>query len=329
MLSDNNKTHLHTFSKNIQFALFLAIICLALSCEKTPVTPIDEGENPADTCFHQTKEASTLERIVFLGHTYHLPYSVDERLEYLVKQKYLDQFQHVWLGGDMCSETTKDSTTLDYMNCLFDLSHPHTLWAPGNHDVRNGNTHFITNITERPLYYTTTLDNLVVMVLNTNLEEPDCDELDTQLAMLTTVCDTIQDASHLVVLTHHVIWGDADDGIRNISMWDRANGNKAFWLSECKPNTKFHQTLYPLFTAVQDRGIQVVFIAGDYGQREKEFQYLTEKGIWLIGSGIARTYTEHNGVALPSDHILELTLDKTQRELTWEFVNLDSLALVW
>lgn len=321
-----------SFKNNSYIFCLITIICFAISCEKSPVTPTPEPppvEEEEDSCLHISPESKIIEKIVFLGHTYHGAHTVDERLEYLATKDYFDQFEHIWLGGDMCSETTQRSTTIDYLDCLFDLSHPRSHWALGNHDVRNGDVHFITDATERPTYYTSTHDNLVLMVLNTNLADPDCEEMNNQITMIKNVCDTIQEASHLVVLTHHVIWGDSDAGIQQINMWDRANGNKAHWLSECKPNTKFHQTLYQYFTAVQSKGIQVVFIAGDYGQREKEFQYLSAKGIWMIASGIARTYTEHNGLTLPSDNILELRLDKANRDLTWEFVNLDSLELVW
>ncbi len=318
------------FSSNLVLVLFLALFSLSTSCSKeddvSPESLPPIVEMPNDSCLHLTATTKRIEKMVFLGHTYDWTNTVDERLEYLASKKYFQDFDHIWLGGDMCSETTQESATLDYLNCLFDLSHPRTHWAVGNHDVRNGNHHFITNATQRPFSYTSLHGDLAVMVLNTNLYDPECTELDAQNNMIQNVCDTLEVASHLVVLSHHIIWGDADAGIQSINMWDRANANKPFWKSECAPNTKFHQSLYPLFTAVQERGIQVVFIAGDYGQREKKFQYLSEKGIWFIASGIDDSYVEHNGIPLPPDHILELQYDTFDANLSWKFADLDSLV---
>ncbi|MEZ4827576.1 MAG: hypothetical protein R3C61_15030 [Bacteroidia bacterium] len=48
----------------------------------------------------------------------------------------------------MCSETTEEFSTLKYLNRHFRLSDP-APWAVGNHDVRNGNTEWITGLRAR------------------------------------------------------------------------------------------------------------------------------------------------------------------------------------
>ncbi len=317
-------------SKNLFFFCICIVLFLQTACKKNSPFP-EAGTSDTGTCLTVSTPNAPTEQVIFLGHIYDPkhPTVIEDRLEYLARKGYFQQFEHIWLGGDICAETTSESYTLDYLDCLFDLSHPHTHWAVGNHDIRNGNKHFITDKTLRPFFYVSIHDNFVVLVLNSNLYDPDCEDLDTQAMMIHQLCDTIQHASHLLVLSHHIFWSNADAGLQAINMSEKANANKPFWLSECRAGTEFQKTLYPRFKKVQERGIQVVFIAGDYGQKDKLFQYQSEAGIWFLASGIARNYTTYNNQPLPPDHILSLTLNKSQQQLSWQFLNVDSLVNAW
>ena len=89
--------------------------------------------------------------ILFLGHTYQTNSTVDERVERLLLQNY----EHIWLGGDVCAATTRDLSTLIYLDSLFNFRKPGNFWAIGNHDVNTtDNDHlFIEAATGRNEYY--------------------------------------------------------------------------------------------------------------------------------------------------------------------------------
>ena len=84
---------------------------------------------------------------IYLGHINEKHNAVDRRIE----QADLSKYDQIWLGGDLCSETTREESTLDYVDSLFNLSSKNTHWSVGNHDVRNGNTEWITARTGRDL----------------------------------------------------------------------------------------------------------------------------------------------------------------------------------
>ena len=128
-----------------------------------------------------------------------------------------ENFDQIWLGGDICSETTKKKGTVTYLDQLFDLSSNNTHWAIGNHDFRNGNLNYITDATKRPLYYAQYQDGITLLVLNLFMEHrfyiDSCEYKQKQYEYVTEVLDTIQKSSHLVLLMHSVIWSDVDQEI--------------------------------------------------------------------------------------------------------------------
>ncbi|MDX2245234.1 MAG: metallophosphoesterase [Bacteroidia bacterium] len=267
-------------------------------------------------CVYETPLPGETQTIIFLGHTYQKRDRMDRRLEKVNYKKY-DQ---IWLGGDMCSETTEEYSTLKYLDNHFRLGDPRTHWAVGNHDVRNGNTNWITEYTGRDLFYASSDQGLTVLVLNTNFEDPDCGLLEAQYNLMTTVLDTLQTSSHLVVLTHHCIWGDA---VAGQDMWMTANGNKPFWRSLCTEGSEFMPDILPRLKAVQARGVQVICLAGDFGQRVKAFEYRSAEGIWFLGSGLNKGLSNEID---PDDQAMILTFDPVQKSLEWEFVAVTELA---
>lgn len=293
----------------ILFLLFLLFATL-FACQKSPVSIFEEPLAPH------------IHKILFLGHTYQWGKGakIDPRLERLDYA----QCDQIWLGGDICVETTRKYSTLSYIDSFFDLSNEKTHWAVGNHDVVQGNLNWISEFTQRPLFYTVYQDGFTLMVLNTNLYEPECNALNVQFDMIQAVTDSISQSSHLVILTHHIVWGDVD---ASMDMWKRANANKPFWLSRCAENTKFHQVIYPMLKAVQARGVQVLCIAGDYGQKDKAFEFETAEGVWFLASGInnSQEKEEAKRELLPKDKILLLEHDVLLKTMEWQFLDLDSL----
>ena len=241
----------------------------------------------------------------------------------------LSQYENIWLGGDICAQSSRKEETLDYIDGLFDVGKEGNHWALGNHDVTTKRYDWIKERTKRPDFYSEYNDGMTVMVLNANWYEPECEKLEEQYTMFENVCDTIQKSSHLVLLSHHIIWSDIE-GMP--SMWEKANANKPFWESKCgTPETsRFQDILYDQLVEVQKRGVQVVFISGDYGQKDKFFEEQTDDGVWFLASGIDR-HNRHFSDSLKSivkDKVLHLQHNSEERSLSWEFLDLDSLSEV-
>ena len=256
--------------------------------------------------------------ILFLGHTYGTNETIDARLEKINFNRY----DHIWLGGDICAESDHKRSTLEYLDSLFNLKSAGHYWALGNHDITYDHLDWIEETTGRNEFNVEHLNGMTVMVLNTNLYDPECDRMEEQFDMFDKVCDTIQESSHLVVLSHHVMW-DTAPGLPN--MYGRANANKSFWQSRCEPDSKFHHVLYDRLLKAQERGVQVVFISGDLGQKEKAFQQQCDNGMWFLGSGIDQS-NKYMASDTARDKILYLEHNPAARTLDWQFLDLDSLS---
>ncbi|MEM7369183.1 MAG: metallophosphoesterase [Bacteroidota bacterium] len=269
-------------------------------------------------------EAVVIEKkgILFLGHPYDTPTTVDPRIELLD----LTQYEQIWLGGDICSETTKALSTVQYIDTLFDVSSPNTHWAVGNHDIRNGNLEWITDATQRKLFYSHSSNGMTILVLNSNLDRTECEEKEAQFQFIQQLTDTISESSHLFLLMHHIVWGKVEDGMDAIST---ANAGSSWMQFRCNNSSKFEQIIYPLLQQVQARGVQVMVISGDGGQKKsKTYEYLTDDGIWFLISGINNVNIEDpvERAKLPPDRVLYLELDPESRRLRWEFPDLDLLV---
>ena len=197
---------------------------------------------------------------LFLGHIYETPNTIDSR----IASADLSGYQQIWLGGDVCAETTEEESTLDYLDDLFDLGSNTTHWTLGNHDLRNGNLEWITLRTGRKTFYTHHFDGITLLILNTNFRGPeDCDMMDEQINLIRSVADTISNSSHLIVLTHHIVWGAVDSAIQPAEF---SNIDGSWTPLQCDPVERFEDIVLPELIKVQEKNIEVFCIAGDMGQ---------------------------------------------------------------
>ena len=263
---------------------------------------------------------------IFLGHTYDWQSpsgnKVDPRLEMIDYNKY----DGVWLGGDICANTSLNPQTFKYLDALFDLKNPNSHFTLGNHDYRDNNLepYFIT--TGRPDYYTSSFKSLVISVLNTNLNSSDCENLNAQDRMLNSVCDTIKSASHYILLMHHQIFRD----IEGIEAY-RSHGELHHYPMNCDRNDSyFHTTLYPRLAELEKRGIDVVLVVGDTGWH-KGSEAKCNNGINFLASGINNSKHLNQDVS-PSkfgdDMVLVFKYKAEQRELSWEFKKLNGMVVL-
>lgn len=278
-----------------------------------------------------------VKKYLFLSHCYQWGVVDNNRIDYRLKGFDFKVYDQVWLGGDLCARTSESPATLDYLDSIFDLSSEKTHWALGNHDIVEGNVNLITNKTKRKTFYSSFADGIGIVVLNTTEfhdpayrpKEFECALLDGQLNMLQDIADTIKKASHLVVLHHLPMLSNEMTG-DSLNIGEIFNFYHPEYLTSCEKPATFEAVFYPVFKEIQNKGIQVILIGGDLGQRAKEFEYRSKEGIYFLGSGINNSAIPFNPpdyvTNTDPDKLLVFTHDISIKELSWEFVDMDSLT---
>ncbi len=294
-----------------RFLFYILLLFFIVSCTKDD--PEEIVPNPENV----------INSYIFMGHTYASNIAVDERIESLN----FDQYEQIWLGGDICAETTDDFGTLIYLDGIFDLGSANTHWTLGNHDVRNGNIDWIVDVTGKETFHVQYFNNVTLLVLNTNLNYGgivDCENVNAQYELIKDVCDTIQKSSHLIVLTHNVVWADIDD---NMMVEDYANTVNSSVIFRCSPDQNFEEAVFPLFENVMRKEIQVIFIAGDFGQNATSYEFISDNGMIFLGSGIASDvpYNEQFPTWGLPDKVLVFDHDTLNKDISWQFLDLDLL----
>lgn len=262
-----------------------------------------------------------------MGHTYDWQANgsrVDPRLHKLN----MNNFDRIWLGGDICSETLLNYSTILYLDSLFHIHRPENHFALGNHDTRNGNLIWLTELMGRESYYAYYADGFTTIVMNTCIVPYDCENLDKQFRMILAVCDTIQQSSHLVVLMHHAIWNN----VPNLpSPGNFSHSNFPFWNASCftLENNSFAEAIYPQLVKVRKKGIEVICICGDMGANRKTFYQASLDSIHFMGCGLDNSrYTDPLELSnQPKDKVLVFEHYPDERTLSWEFQDLDSLLI--
>ncbi len=274
---------------------------------------------------------SNQQQFIYIGHCYNWKSENGEEVDPRIEKLDLKSYQQIWLGGDVCGRTSAQSSTLDYVDKLFAISSPNTHWSLGNHDINKGNKILIQQKTNRPSYYTADHEGISILVLDTNFGHPQlpasdslelCTALNQQFQLLQNLTDTIAAAKYLVVLHHHALLSPKlGDGTKKLpDVFHYVLPQLPF---SCTPAGTFEDLAYPLLKKVQDRGIQVILIGGDFGQRAKRFEYKNPDGIWFLGSGINNSmdkrYQPKYVTNLNPDSILIFNYDVKLRQLDWEF----------
>jgi len=243
-----------------------------------------------------------------LAHT-RLPTSEPNKVDPRVEKIDFNKLDLLMLGGDLTISTTKDVETINYVDSLFDLGNPDVLWAVGNHDKKN--LSYVDEVTKRPTNYVCHKNGITFLVLNTqNKIDWKCNFDESQLQLINQVADTISVSSHLIVLTHNLVWllGHpelrAHTDMNNLFNW---TSNKGVWESNWK------EKILPRLQDVYWKGINVICLAGDIGNNARTFEFHAADGITYLASGIK-----------PENEDVKILLFRHEPpELFWEFVKLE------
>lgn len=268
----------------------------------------------------------------YAGHTYrsHSENRVDKRLEWIN----LECYDQLWLGGDICAETTRDRKTLRYLDSLFNLSDSGNMWSLGNHDVRNGHIEWIEETTGKNDFDATFVNGITLATINTNFEimydeTKQCEEGQLQYDFLTNVLDTLTNqTSHFILMSHHILWDERIDG----DYWTYANTFKDYWRFTCDTTTSFYDSIYRRLISLEQKGIEVICLAGDAGLGPEKNQgtsgsKITKDGIQLIATGLVNSrFKKETRDTIDNDRVLLFTHDISSRNLSWKLHDLDSLV---
>ncbi|MCH2230865.1 MAG: metallophosphoesterase [Crocinitomicaceae bacterium] len=209
------------------------------------------------------------------------------------------------LGGDLAFETSADNTIMELIESTFRISSPKTLWSLGNHDYTD--TSLIKDYTNRKPFYSFFHNDITFLVLDT--QQDNCSIIDEQLELFNNVVDTISNSSHLILLTHKLLWM-VDHPILHDQIPHVSNGHLEPYSHSLFPNN-FYTTIYPRLKELRSRNIEVLCLAGDLGLFTNKFEYKTADGIIYLASGL------ESGTI--NEKYLILHHNISQRELSWEY----------
>lgn len=260
---------------------------------------------------------------LFAGHTYQF-YTHGDKVDTRLEGLDLSAYDGIWLGGDVCSEALLEYTTLEYIDDLFNLKHPNSHWALGNHDARNSNWNWLEELRGKKTYYTSHYKGISYMVLNTNLTPYDCEQLDDQYRILVDLCDTIVQSSHLILIMHHSVW-EGVPGLPSPSAY--AQSNLRYFSFNCyRPDANFLSEIYPRLVEVKKRGVEVILILGDMGS--KKLDVVSDEGIHFLGAGLNHSKYKDpvDRENSPPDWLIEFKHVPEKGSLEWKFIDIDVMV---
>lgn len=266
-----------------------------------------------EACVHQpvVPPAPLLQwEYLFLAHPRHNNKDL-QRVDSLVEKIPFDNYDAILLGGDLTANSSREDSTMKYLDKIFDLSSPKTLLAQGNHDVDDLSR--LLRYTQKATFYTYTENQITFVVLDT--QKDNCSIKDEQLTMLQNIADTLSQSDQLVIIHHKLLWmPDHPDLANQISQVSNAG---ICPYTFCLFENNFWEDVYPLLLNIKNQGKQVILIGGDLGFKTKYFEYTTPEGIVLLGSGIDQ--------GDPDNQVLLLKKDSETKTLSWESVLIDSV----
>ncbi len=246
-----------------------------------------------------------------IGHTRQAESNDRRRVLETVEKIPYEKYDAILLGGDLVLESTKDKAQLDYLDKVFNLRSPSTLWAMGNHDYRD-HPESVSTITNRPTFYAYNQGKVTFLVLDTQLDA--CNISGKQLQLFHKTINNLSKGDQLIILHHKLIWMP-DHPVLDNKTHAITNGmvGDCFY---CLMRNNFYKVVYPELENLEQKGIEVYLIGGDIGSKVNQFEYQTNEGIVFLATGL------EDGRA--DNQVLLLNYEKG-KPISWAFKPLASI----
>lgn len=250
------------------------------------------------------------EQFLFLSHTY-IPDPNQNLIDSTVMRIDFDRFDKVMLGGDLFRSTTTDTATFLRADSIFDFRSNKSFWAIGNHDYDHPD--MVRNYLGHELFFSRYHNGITFLVLDT--QDSACSMVNDQLNLIQNVTDTLQTSTCLMVLCHKLIFMPGDPLLE--PMIDSICNGDFGTCSWCTSPNNYYQDVYPKLVQVRQRGIKVLVVAGDVGNKVKHFEYRSPEGIQYIASGM--------NSAASNNEVLRMEYSSSDGVPTWNFFPLNAL----
>ena len=275
------------------------------------------------------------ENILVLGHIYRWGGEGDKVDEILEDIDY-NQYEELWLLGDLCAATTKEQSTLEYLDQIFSLSRNECKWSIGNHDIDYGNLDWIKEKTNRDFHYGEINDNYAIFVLNSQIEhkqfKDSCSYKQNQFDSFEKFIEDIEisdSVNNIFILSHNTIWSDAETSLSEFNLIGNA---RSAWMDFlCKWGSEFRHTYHPKLLELREKGKNIYCVAGDGGQYQKTFYHEGVSGIHYYVSGINNSVIEYSDESTISrfntspDSVLLFSFDQSSQSFLGRFIPLSNL----
>jgi hypothetical protein len=259
----------------------------------------------------QIDECPPSARFQYYLHLAHTRTAANPSMDPLVESIDYSYYDMLWLGGDMAVSSSLDDMTMDHIDSILDVGNENTLWALGNHDYADLDR--ISAYTHRPSYYAYFKDKITFLVLDT--QDSLSNVIGQQLELFSSVTDTLQTTTHLVLLHHKLIWMYGHSYLQNyINTIPNGGFGDCFY---CINPNNFYTDLYPKLLELEAKGIEVICIAGDIGFRTNEFEYTTPEGVQFLASGIEAGNSNNQALVFKHDLVSD--------SLLWAFTSMSDL----
>lgn len=250
----------------------------------------------------QQKESASF---LAIGHTRQDEKNDTKKVVAAIEKIPFKKYDAVLLGGDLVLESTVDKSQLEYLDKIFDLKSPNTLWALGNHDYRD-HPEYIFEFTNRPNYYSHQIGDITFFVFDTQLDS--CNITGRQLGSFNKTISKLRKGDQIIILHHKLIWMP-DHPILDTKTHATTNGmvGDCFY---CLMRNNFYQDVYPQLVKLEKSGVEVIMVAGDIGSKVNQFEFETKEGITFLATGIEDEK--------PNNQVLILTYEEGS-PIKWEF----------
>lgn len=261
------------------------------------------------SCSKDSKQKEHTAHYIFISHI--LSNNNEYHFQIELDSLNLNGYDMTLLGGDLLTSTSSSWKGMRFLDSVFNLSSPNTLWSIGNHD--NSSPENIKIITKKNLNYSYIKNNIGFVVLNT--QENNGSISQKQIDIIEKLKES--NISYMIIMHHKLIWMPENDSLEQMipKISNALIGPDS--CGYCLHKNNFYSELYPKLIKIKNKGINVICLGGDSGLYSKFFQYITPEGIIFLASGLME--------GVPNNKAIKFTHYIEKDSLKWEAIPISKI----